>query len=723
MAFYFAFCVALFVLATSSSALDETIAGPVSQLEFKTWYDLTSKWRTAERERIKFNDSFYNIPSLQWTKRSFMQPQLMVHDRYFYDPVLGKYTVDKYMADVTQRYGGIHSILLWQSYPNIGIDSRNQFEMLLSMPGGLPAIKQMVADFHRYGVKVFWPYNPWDQGTNPSNQSDAEMLAYLIHATGADGFNGDTMTGIPREFYDAATHDGGYPIVLEPEVGLPSEDLELNIMSWGYWSYDKVPCISKYKWLEPKHMVNVCDRWAKDKTLNLQWAFFNGVGYETWENIWAIWNPITEMHANAIRRVSSILFYFSSPTVGSLLSLAGWVPHAPTLKSGVYASKFFSSIDTDPALFTFINRNAANLTGGQIIIGCKSGRDRFFDVYHGVELSTSCVLDLVELKFDIEANGYGAIYRHPVARALPDGFDLFLSNMKQMSVRALSSYSNVWTPLYQHIVASPASPASSASSLLSLPRRNTPIKVPGTSKYKFEVKGLEIEGPEGWPVDCQYPWEKTPQRAHSQMLNISTFFMDQYPVTNEEYAQFLHDSAYQPKDKTRFLSHWITDAQGHFTYPSGFEKKPVVWVDMSDARAFCSAYGQRLPHDWEWQYAAQYPDNRLYPWGSTMDASRMPTPNKDRIMKPADDVNAHPTGASSLGFQDLIGNVYQWTDEFIDDHSRTAIIRGGSNYLPQGSMWYFPQNYKLNEHERLILMAPSMDRSAAISFRCVSDTL
>ena len=40
-------------------------------------------------------------------------------------------------------------------------------------------------------------------------------------------------------------------------------------------------------------MVNVCDRWNRDKTDNLQYAFFNGVGYESWENIWGIWNQIT----------------------------------------------------------------------------------------------------------------------------------------------------------------------------------------------------------------------------------------------------------------------------------------------------------------------------------------------------------------------------------------------------------------------------------------------
>jgi len=38
---------------------------------------------------------------------------------------------------------------------------------------------------------------------------------------------------------------------------------------------------------------NISDRWNHNKTNNLQFAFFNGIGWESWENIWGIWNGIT----------------------------------------------------------------------------------------------------------------------------------------------------------------------------------------------------------------------------------------------------------------------------------------------------------------------------------------------------------------------------------------------------------------------------------------------
>ena len=90
-------------------------------------------------------------------------------------------------------------------------------------------------------------------------------------------------------------------------------------------------------------------------------------------------------------------------------------------------------------------------------------------------------------------------------------------------------------------------------------------------------------------------------------------------------------------------------------------------------------------------------------------------------MKGPDDVDAHPAGASPFGVMDLVGNVWQWTDEYVDDHTRAGILRGGSHYQPQGSHWYFPQAYKLDEHGKYLLIAPSKDRSAAVGFRCVVD--
>jgi iron(II)-dependent oxidoreductase len=38
------------------------------------------------------------------------------------------------------------------------------------------------------------------------------------------------------------------------------------------------------------------------------------------------------------------------------------------------------------------------------------------------------------------------------------------------------------------------------------------------------------------------------------------------------------------------------------------------------------------------------------------------------------DVDAHPAGASPFGVLDLVGNVWQWTDEYADEHTRSATL-------------------------------------------------
>jgi formylglycine-generating enzyme required for sulfatase activity len=70
---------------------------------------------------------------------------------------------------------------------------------------------------------------------------------------------------------------------------------------------------------------------------------------------------------------------------------------------------------------------------------------------------------------------------------------------------------------------------------------------------------------------------------------------------------------------------------------------------------------------------------------------------------------------------DLTGNIWQWTDEYVDDHTRAAVLRGGSFYRPSGSGWYFPRNTRLDQHAKYLLIAPSKDRSPTLGFRCVVD--
>jgi len=109
---------------------------PCTPEEHDTWLTDLRRWREERRIRVGYDGSRYDLPALQWTQSSFIQPQMMVHDRYFYDPVARRYTVDRYLDDLEKRYGGIDAVLIWPTYPNMGIDDRNQHDLIRSMPGG-----------------------------------------------------------------------------------------------------------------------------------------------------------------------------------------------------------------------------------------------------------------------------------------------------------------------------------------------------------------------------------------------------------------------------------------------------------------------------------------------------------------------------------------------------------------------------------------------------------
>jgi formylglycine-generating enzyme required for sulfatase activity len=688
--------------ANPSAAADHCCATggerPVPVPEWQAWLKDIRHWRAERKVRIGYNGAQYDRPEFRWTQRSFIQPQMMAHERYFYDPAARRYTVARYLDDLDLRYGGIDSVLIWPTYPNIGVDSRNQFDLIRDMPGGIQDLKAMVDDFHRRGVRVLFPYNPWDQGTRPEGTPDWGTLARLMAAIGADGINGDTMGQVPLAFRSASDATG-HQVVFEPEGGDAGDNdaaVAWNNLIWGYWKYPFEPMVARNKWLEPRQMVNVCDRWAHDKTDDLQYAFFNGVGYESWENIWGIWNQIDNRDAEALRRIAKIERGFAE-----LLASAGWEPHYPMLQYGAFSSEFPGPSET---LWTVVNRNEFDLSGRQIQVDHAPGM-HYYDIWNGVELTPNVVGGIATLSFRMEAHGYGAIL---AARRLSNTEQALLGEMRGLAARPLASYSNQWHTLPQHLVGiAPTKRFAAAPEGM--------VRIPA-GDFLFRVSGVMVEGGNDIGVDVQYPWEASARRQHLHRMHIDAFYIDRYPVTNAEFKRFRDAAHYHPSDDHHFLRDWKGG-----TYPKGWAGKPVTWVSLEDARAFAAWAGKRLPHEWEWQYAAQGTDGRLYPWGRNWNAAAVPAADKGRTLRGPDDVNAQPAGASPFGVMDLVGNVWQWTDQFDDEHTRAAIVRGGSYYQPQGSRWYFPQAYRLDEHGKYLLMAPSLDRSGTIGFRCVMD--
>ena len=111
-------------------------------------------------------------------------------------------------------------------------------------------------------------------------------------------------------------------------------------------------------------------------------------------------------------------------------------------------------------------------------------------------------------------------------------------------------------------------------------------------------------------VGVQFPWETHPGRSHEHIVEMETMIATKYPITNEEYRQFLEESGWRPSDPHNWLRHWVSTGEAGLVYEEGEGRKPVIWVSVRDAETFCHHYDMRTPTPWEWQWIAEGP-NRL----------------------------------------------------------------------------------------------------------------
>jgi len=258
----------------------EQIQGPDTPADQPQWLAAWSAFRAAWRTDSGFTSAVYDLPTLAWNWGQFAQPMVPVYDKYLYNRTTHTWTVDGLLDDFEARYGGVTGVLLWASFPDVGIDERNQFQLMgEDLPGGLAGLTAAIAAFHARGKVVGLAYNPWDTGTSRPNTTDDIAMAALAAAVGADFVNGDTMNIMPRAFFDSSVV-AGRPLGLQSEMGPSLIGLPYMTMGNGYWGRPSVPAICPYKWVERKHSTTVSIQWWEiDRTIDIQSALFNGVGF------------------------------------------------------------------------------------------------------------------------------------------------------------------------------------------------------------------------------------------------------------------------------------------------------------------------------------------------------------------------------------------------------------------------------------------------------------
>lgn len=122
-----------------------------------------------------------------------------------------------------------------------------------------------------------------------------------------------------------------------------------------------------------------------------------------------------------------------------------------------------------------------------------------------------------------------------------------------------------------------------------------------------------------------------------------------------------------------------TDPSAWGLIPEGYDE------DWESAVLNTDANGYRLPTEAEWEYAARYGDNRIYPWGNDIPSNELA--NFDDNAGSTTPVGSYPLGNSKLGICDMAGNVWEHCWDKADVYSADSVTD------PTGSAYPSPFTY------------------------------
>ncbi|MCT9930859.1 ergothioneine biosynthesis protein EgtB [Planotetraspora sp. A-T 1434] len=172
------------------------------------------------------------------------------------------------------------------------------------------------------------------------------------------------------------------------------------------------------------------------------------------------------------------------------------------------------------------------------------------------------------------------------------------------------------------------------------------------------------------------PWAYDNERPAHRMY-LPGYWIDRFPVSNAAYAEFIAAGGYDdprwwmPKgwewvETTGVHAplFWQRDGDTWWRTRFGREEpvpmdEPVQHVSWYEADAYARWAGKRLPTEAEWEKAC---GGRTYPWGDG-DPGLAHANLGHRAARPAP-IGAFPEGASPYGAEQLIGDVWEWTDSW-----------------------------------------------------------
>jgi gamma-glutamyl hercynylcysteine S-oxide synthase len=725
-----------------------TLVFPGGFVEYTLWADeYNGEWQNGLKlmfsERYlydleSFEDSLYLRDDLHWIRHTYLIGLQFAWNQEFFDWKKQEYTVEGFLQRGRDILGGYDIVGLWPTWPRLGVDQRNQWDLFNDLPGGLPKLKGFSGQWKADGTKFFICYNPWDESTRAENPY--EGMARLIEATDADGVVLDCHGASSYELQSAADR-------VKPGVIMYSEGMAVIRDMPGIVAgrvHDAIvlpPPLNLNKLIKPEFAIfRVCQLHDGRIRREASIAFFNGYGTE-----------LNTFAPGRFENMTEDLLYLGMTTRllrenTSNFLVQDWTPLLPTLADSIWVNKWPTA---EKIIFTVFSLIPAGFNGPLFEEQPLTGK-HLVSLWHHEEL------DWIEKDgkyyIPVKAESFNSYELDTRAEGnidcialLPKTINASVDGNKLLVDAGHGDEIRVWAgiPSYQNekVVVFPAGSCQvnipekfgeyegklvvqlfRNDELLDekvitfepgMPRLAGPVSRTGKTKEKPEGMVFIPAGPFRFRAENTDQFIPYPETKEPVIKYVTSFYMDEYPVTNRQYAEFIKMAKYRPVDTTNYLKHWIN---GHI--PPGLDDHPVVYISLEDARAYAGWAGKRLPTEVEWQYAAGGRASLKWPWGNEFDSTFC-----NNALGNTTPVSSFPEGASPFGVMDLVGNVWQMTGDVYDNGTYYFVImKGGSFYKPTSSWWYVKGGPQPNNwHQQLLLVSSSFDRNATVGFRCVMD--
>lgn len=722
-------------------------------------------WRVALRkcfqekmlyEVERFNNKLYERKDLAWIRHAYTMHLMMAWEKNYYSDSSYHYT--EFLAHKKKLYGGDDIFTIWPTWPVLGLDQRSQWDLMKDLPGGIKKQNELASVSHAMGTKYFISYNPWD---DKDEKESLQTMTDFIKQIDADGVVLDTRAEASETLQQAADQAKAGVILYSEGMATP-KDMQGIIAGRVHNDIYYPPLLNLNKLIKPDFAIFRVAEVNKERIRReYSSALFNGYGVEV-----NVMRPgrqewMDEDYEYWGRCVSTLKENSSN------FNSYEWMPLIPTLQDRIYVNKWPGKAKTiytilsllpegfNDALFEAENEpgyhyvdlwnheetKTKNRNGkAYAIVELESFNKKYLGTNN--EGSVSSIAQFPQLlKVNLEGDRIFIDAKEGTSakvwmgnpsyekvcfetKFLPAAFHLFQKFGRTEGKYVIQLFEDNELLDEYILFIPPGTPLLISESEKILTAPTTPqnmVKIPPGTFTMQVVNGDEF---------ISYP-----KHGFPKTLTMKGFYMDKYPVTNSAFKKFIDQTNYWPADTVNFLKHWINGKP-----QAGEENFPVVNVSYEDAKAYAKWAGKRLPTEAEWQYAAQTPDGRTWPWGNdvkrkgkeaknisttlTLVDYGMPDPSfcntGDGKLYP---VGKYKKGINPFGLYDLVGSVWQMTNDWYQsDTYQYIILKGGSYYHPGGSWWYVQGGPKpLLYRQMLLRVSQGFERNATVGFRCIVD--